>query len=60
MNLLWMDNEEVLIRVDQKSGIQKVVNKRRKKWVERMMRQNDYMATLIEGRTDENAGEERS
>ena len=47
----WMGNEEVVRRLNKKRRIWKTVGYQEKEevWIERTMRNNDCMVTLIEG-----------
>lgn len=54
-----LEDEEVLTQVNEETGFWKAISKRRNKRAGHVMRYNNYMATLIEGRMDKQAGKGR-
>lgn len=63
LKIAWTEkvrNEEVYLRMNEQKAIWKTIKERRKKWIGHIMRNNEWITTIIEGKIEGKAGRGRS
>ncbi|KAL4135344.1 hypothetical protein QTP88_006959 [Uroleucon formosanum] len=59
LEISWAEkvrNEEVYLRMNEQIAIWKTIKERRKKWIGHVMRNNEWITTIIEGKIERKAG----